>query len=61
MDAGLLVGVAGLGGEPERCREFRAGGGGLPGLIQGRGEAAEREDLASRSAGPLDRPSACGR
>jgi hypothetical protein len=44
--AGLLVGVAGLGGRPERCAEFGTSGGGLPGSVQALGEAAQRQGLA---------------
>jgi hypothetical protein len=44
--ARLLIVVAGLGREPQRCGELGSGRGGLAGCLQGLGQDAERHDLA---------------
>jgi hypothetical protein len=40
--AGLLVGVAGIGSQPDGCLKFGARGGGLAGPVQCLGQAAQR-------------------
>ena len=52
----LLVGVAGFGRWPERCRQLGLGGGGLADPLQGLGQAVERKGLAVSVAGfPVQR------